>query len=509
MFFVKDRFSEMPLIIQTVLRSLSVALLVVFFVISLLFLFSDVPNVPYIGVTLFLLSFYIFTRFFFARRSLRKLKVKEREDANVVDYIPSKLLSDLRILRSREREFEEDFSLGFMLYAIEFPEVKKAFERLDVSFEEFGDKVYEFVGSKEIGEEEKNTSFFEDILVSAAKEAIMFGEKEITIFDVLSALIESGGKDARNIFKMFGVTKEELRAAEVFERVNKDIFSGELKYFTRRFSSGKQSVFRPIKIPLLNDLATDITDLAIKGEVGFMIGHDEEYKILKDKLSDNKNTGVILKGKAGVGKEAIVYHLAFMIFYGEASKVLKSRRVYKMNIEKFFSGEEREIAKRIDNVLKKAREYKKIIFYIPNISNLLDIKNGKVYSAMIEGLITEAEAGVILADSPEGVTKIKRVGWFKKFFEIDVDEISEEEAFMYLAYISSIKEKKNELKITVSALKRAIILARENKKIIPSGAIDFLNAGIELVKARGGDQVSFADVAEAEKIKKGIVVKKN
>ena len=181
-FFIKDRLSDASLLIQTVLKSVYVTLMASMFFVSLSLLFSDTPRLSYIGIVILITTLYWFSSSFFANKNLRRIDTKTTKEINVIDYVSSKLMNDLRVLRAREKEFDEDFSLGFMLYAIDMKGMKRTFERLDVSFDEFGDKIYELF---ELGDEERekrDESIFNKILISAASEAFSFGEKEVRLF---------------------------------------------------------------------------------------------------------------------------------------------------------------------------------------------------------------------------------------------------------------------------------------------------------------------------------------
>ncbi len=508
-FFVKDKLADVSLLVQTLLKSLYITIVVSMFFVSLSFLFSDSPRLPYVGVAILSISLYWFSSLFFARRNLRKIDRDSGEGANVVDYIPGKLMSDLRNLRAKEREFDEDFSLGFMLYAIDLPEIRRTFERLDVSFDEFGDKIYESSEFEDEEKERRDDSVFNKVLIAAANEALAFGEKEITVFDIFLAILENGEKRAREIFKMFGIRKEDLRSAEIFERVNDSVFSGKIKYFADRFTSGNRifnAILAPFRLRISKSFLTDITEEVKTTEAGFMIGHNREASSLRERMLAATNTGAILVGQAGSGRSSIVNNLAYSMI-SDQMPFGNRRRIYRVSIKDFFAADQKEMASRMEQFSREARKHKKIIFYIPNISSMIDIEGGKAFSAMIEGLASDGGAGIILSDTPEAMPVIKKTGWFKRFSEIEVREISEEEALMYLSYIASVEEKKYDLMITVSALKRAVVLARENEKNLPAGAREYLDAGIELVEARGGSEVSFAEVGEAEQSRKSLITK--
>ncbi|MBU1202795.1 AAA family ATPase [Patescibacteria group bacterium] len=109
---------------------------------------------------------------------------------------------------------------------------------------------------------------------------------------------------------------------------NQDKKYGQSNFF------GKTKIFQPV----IEKFTTNLTQLAIESKIDPVVGRDHEIKRLIQILSRRKKNNVILYGKAGIGKTAIVEGLAMAISQARVPQSLLGKTVLKLDISSVLAG---------------------------------------------------------------------------------------------------------------------------------------------------------------------------
>ena len=244
--------------------------------------------------------------------------------------------------------------------------------------------------------------------------------------------------------------------------------------------------------PTLDAYSTDFTDLAREAEVGFMVGHREEYDKLVETLARPINPNALLVGEAGVGKETLIQHLAFRLVTDDVPRALFDKRLVSLELQNLVAGAAAEnLHERIREIVSEIEMAGNIILHIPDIHNLAKSSNEAYLSA------ADALMPVIMNNAfPVLGTSYPRE--FKQFLEsrsdftgafeiIHVNEISMQDAETVLSYESLILEEDNDVVISFGAIKRAVALAKQyfTDKFLPSSAEELLKSALVAAEERG------------------------
>jgi len=257
----------------------------------------------------------------------------------------------------------------------------------------------------------------------------------------------------------------------------------------------------------------DMTDMALSGRAGFLVGHSQEYDRMVDILSRPTKPNVILVGDPGIGKETIVGHLAYRISKDEVPKQLFDKRLMALNISALVSGaDQAELQRRINTVFSEVRAAGNIILYIPEIHNL-SRTSGELYLSaanIMLPLISDDDFPTIGTTYPQEYKKfIERDSAFSGAFEaIQVAELTDGESEEFLVYESILLEKEWKMTIEFSAVKKAVYLAKKyfHQKPLPSSAEDLLKEALSEARRKGEKILTEKDVISAAERKVNIPI---
>lgn len=263
--------------------------------------------------------------------------------------------------------------------------------------------------------------------------------------------------------------------------------------------------------PALDRFSRDLTDLARHERVGFLVGHEAEYQRLADTLARPMNPNTLLVGEAGIGKEAIISHLAFKLVKDDVPEPLFDRRLVELELASLVAGAApEELHERLQKIVEEILIAGNVVLYIPEIHNLVRT-SGTAYLSAAEALmpiIMNNTFPVIGSTYPREFKQLiePRSDFASAFEIIRVQEISSAEAEKILAYEGLLLEREYKVTISFGAIKKAVALAKKyfHDKFLPSSAEEVLKSALVESKRRrekfvGPEQVMLA-VEEKVKI---------
>ncbi len=397
---------------------------------------------------------------------------------------------------------KQNFFLGVVHELLGFKEIREGLKRLDVAPHELKQKLEEL---SKPGADSRAFSK-EELLVSAellVRKSFEKAKKSrhgfIELSDLFSGLALVGDPLVDRLFNTFSIEEGDLELALIFGSFKRSFLRG-LPKALGGFILGPQRIRHRIMnrawtarpTPTLDRYSNDLTDLAKASEVGFLIGHKEEFIRLINTLARPVNPNALLVGEAGIGKETMVNHLAFRLAKDEVPAPLFDKRLVALALESLVAGAPpEELNRRLKIIIEEILAAGNIILYIPNIHNLVRT-SGTAYLSAADALmpiIMNSAFPVIGATFPrEFKQSIEPRSDFAGAFEaIRVQEISEEEAKKVLIYESLLLENQFRITISFGAVKYAVVLAKKyfRNKFLPSSAEELLKSALVEAKRRG------------------------
>lgn len=481
-------------------------------------LFSDIEWLFFLGV---LLGFFLIDRFLHWRDAdWEIIELSSEGRVNLASVVsPAAFLT---VERAYDRSFftRTDFFLQVARYVLNARVVRDGLKRMDVAFDEFRAKTEEFIAESVSENSKRNAAErrgeAETMVKLAFQRALINKNRFIEIGDLFGALPLTRDNFLTRLFAIFGIEPDDLDYALIFSGARDEFrrlrrmpraLGGVVLGAERRMRHrvmNRAWTSRPT--PTLDRHGTDLTELARHEEVGFLVGHEEEYRRLVDTLSRPVNPNALLVGEVGIGKETLVAHLAFNLVKDRVPPPLFDKRLVALDLSRLVAGaSEEEVQKRIQIIVEEITMAGNVVLYVPDVHNLVKT-SGTAYLSAADALVP-----VIMNDAFPivGATYPRE---FKEFIEprsdfahafevIRVDEVSEAEAQKILVYESIILESQMGIVIGFGAVKAAVKLAKKylRNRFLPSSAEALLKDAAVEVKRRGEKFVGAdAVIREAE-----------
>lgn len=353
----------------------------------------------------------------------------------------------------------------------------------------------------------QNLRFVSDLVKHAFVEAVEFREDTISPSSLFIALLNDQNPELHNWFSQLGFSAQDFRNAVIFGRLAR----GVGKQMMRRRAVAAGRFHRATRVmnrawtarptPYLDSVSEDLTEIARRYLIGFLVGHAEAYQSLVNILSREARNNVLLVGEEEVGKTTIVEHLAYNIVKDNVPVKLFDKRLVKVDIGQITSGaqtagEVQERFRRLSNELLMAGN---IVLFIPDIHNLKltvgreEIGGFEILEPLFSGSVVPV-VGTTTAKLYRTLIEVNQN--FKDLFEvIEVEELSFDETIRLLIYESFGLEHKWKIVISYPAIKKTVELAYRflHSKPLPRASLDLLQEALIEAQQRG-EKILLADL---------------
>lgn len=431
--------------------------------------------------------------------NFRKLKAKEdlrflsAGEVNFDDFLNKEAKDFLLEKLTLAQIFQpQSFSLYLLKNFLKNKKIKKILKRAEIN-EELEKEIQLNFSKKKT--EVILEDFYFDFVLKILKIAFDFSKKlnlaEINLYSLFLGLCFSDDFEVQNFLTTQRIDRDFLLSSVVMENFAKKFLFPKnfqpLAVFQKEIE--KKKIF-PLRLfstptPFLDKYGQDLTLIACKKNLGFLIGHDEESRLLEKYLSEEKN--VILIGKEGSGKTTIIYNLAWKIHNELVKEKILDYRLIALDLNKIFEKHKEKFELIFEEILKELKLSKKIILFLQNFDKLL--LNLEIY---FEKLLNLKEVLLLATLNPQLIPLLNKKAEYLNFFEkIEVKSLNDEEALFLLTLKSLLFEKENKVLISpqavVLSLKLSKTLAEEDyfKK-----AEELILKGIDLIKKNKGNFLS-------------------
>jgi ATP-dependent Clp protease ATP-binding subunit ClpB len=313
-------------------------------------------------------------------------------------------------------------------------------------------------------------------LNAAEQQAKQMKDEYISVEHVFLGILQRPGKDANEIFKMFGITTEKFMQQLSVVRGNQ-----------RVTSDNPEDTYNALK-----KYGQDLVEMARANKLDPVIGRDSEIRNVIRILSRKRKNNPVLIGEAGVGKTAIAEGLAQRIVRGDVPENLKDRTVFSLDMGALVAGAKYrgEFEERLKSVLNEVKKSEgKIILFIDELHTIVGA--GKTDGAMDAGnllkpMLARGELHCIGATTLDEYREYieKDPALERRFQPVMVNEPTVEDTISILRGLKERYEVYHGVKIQDAALIAAATLSDRyiTDRFLPDKAIDLVDEACAMVK---------------------------
>lgn len=240
---------------------------------------------------------------------------------------------------------------------------------------------------------------------------------------------------------------------------------------------------------LLEQVGTDITELAKEGKLFPLSGREKEVEAIIDILNRlTKNNGILI-GEPGVGKTAIVEGLAQRILAGDVPSKMQDKRIISLDIPSLVAGTgiRGQFEEKVGALIKEAASRKDIILFIDEMHMIMGAGDpaGKMdVGNMLKPAMARGDIQVIGATTLKEYRQIEKDAALERRLQpILVEEPTKEETKQILEKLKERFEAYHGVTYSDKAIETCVELADKyiHDRFMPDKAIDLMDiAGSKL-----------------------------
>jgi ATP-dependent Clp protease ATP-binding subunit ClpA len=324
---------------------------------------------------------------------------------------------------------------------------------------------------------------FQRVLQRAVFQVQSSGKKEVTGANVLVAIFSEQESQAVYFLNKQNVTRLDV-VNYISHGISKIHGDDEDQSVSSSQPDEESNPDNAQKSPL-ESYATNLNELAKKGEIDPLIGRKDEVERTVQVLCRRRKNNPLYVGDAGVGKTAIAEGLAKKIVDKEVPEVLLDSTVYSLDLGALLAGTKYrgDFEKRLKALLNQLKKEPGAVLFIDEIHTIIGAgsASGGVMDAsnLIKPMLASGQLKCIGSTTYQEYRGIfeKDRALARRFQKIDVVEPTVDETVQILMGLKSRFEEHHNVRYTKQALQTAAELADRyiTDRQLPDKAIDVID----------------------------------
>ncbi len=330
------------------------------------------------------------------------------------------------------------------------------------------------------------------------------GKKEITVGDMLSAILEEKNSHAAHFLQSQGINR-----LDVLNFISHGVTKVSKEKEPQSPPAQEEAPGRaaPGRGDPLTSFTVNLLERAKEGKIDPLIGRAQELERTIQVLCRRRKNNPIYVGDPGVGKTALAEGLALMIYQEEVPEILRDFEIYTLDMGLLLAGTKfrGDFEERLKGILASLAKRPKSILFIDEIHTIIGAgatSGGSLdASNILKPVLASGDMRCIGSTTFEEYKNLfeKDRALSRRFQKIDVLEPSVEETVEILRGLKKHYEEHHDVEYTSEALTAAATLSARhiNFRHLPDKAIDVIDeAGARYRIRPGATKVIDVDVVE-------------
>ena len=395
-----------------------------------------------------------------------------------------------------------------------YPEVQEMFKRANITIDE------DILDKNDVNSTtlpQYSATSIRGLIIYALNESLLTLSREIKPIHLLLALF--------NVFPVLGkvllsqnssidILREVVRyqSYEIDRKRRSSPFNPNVPYYKR---GGIAEAWVYGYTFVLNKFSKNLNEEVAAVDDIFGVGHDDEVENLISVLGKISNRNALLIGEAGVGKSSLILGIAQRINSGDVPDQIKDKRILQLDINGLiaYSSKEKGIEELLSKAIAELENAGDTILYIDEMQELVPAKaqdSGHSLAGILLPYILNSKFPIIgtvnYADYKKYFYSTESLK--QSFTNIEISEISADDALQILETKISNLEENYGIFITFPALISAVELAqRYNKeKKLPSSAVQLIESACSWAQTSGVQILTEEHVSKVLSNQKGISI---
>ncbi len=248
----------------------------------------------------------------------------------------------------------------------------------------------------------------------------------------------------------------------------------------------------------------DLTELAQQGQLGPIIGRDDELNAVVEILCKKGKNAPVLLGEPGVGKSAVVEALAIRVAENQVPNALRGARIIEINLGLLIAdaSAQGELEGRVRRILEEARAQPDLILFLDEIHMINAPAMGGNVANMLKGDLARGTFKMIGATTyREYKQNIESDGALaRRFQNVLVNAPSEAQTLEILRGLCPTMEVHHGVGIADEVLVQAVKLSARyvNDRQLPDKAIDLIDQACARTLLQGSQADEFSELPATE-----------
>ncbi|GAB4167610.1 MAG: ATP-dependent Clp protease ATP-binding subunit ClpA [Geothermobacteraceae bacterium] len=342
------------------------------------------------------------------------------------------------------------------------------------------------------------------------------GKKEITVGDLLAAILEEKNSHAAYFLNRQGIDRLDVLNF-ISHGVSQSPGAGAIQPREEPEAQEKTDTRpareKPAKADPLQQFTVNLLERARAGAIDPLIGRDHELKRTIQVLCRRRKNNPVFVGEPGVGKTALAEGLALRIAHGDVPDLLADCEIYTLDMGALLAGTKfrGDFEERLKAVIQALEQRPNVILFIDEIHTIVGAgatSGGSLdASNILKPVLASGSIRCIGSTTYEEYKNLfdKDRALSRRFQKIDVPEPTVEETVAILEGLRPHYEEHHQVRYTDEALRAAAELAARhiNFRHLPDKAIDVIDEAGAFARLQKRPRRRI-DVADVEKIVAGI-----